>query len=595
MASKQETRAVPLIVLCLIALVIGIVTGYGAVGFRYIIAFVHNLSFYGVLSFAYEANEFPAPSRWGPLVILVPVIGGLGVVYLVKNFAPEAKGPGVGNVIDTIYYREGKMRPVVALVKSLAAALSIGTGASVGREGPIVQIGSSIGSTLAQLTVLPPSQRITMVAAGAGAGIAATFNTPLGAVMFAVELMLPEFSTRTFLPVVIATGAATYIGRLFFGLQPAFFVPVVESAALQSLDLPSLIAFVLLGLLCGLVCWVFIRLLGYLEDRFDAMPGGPYVAHGVGMLLVGICMYLVMINTGHYHVNGAGYAGIQAVLSGHYTSFSLLALLFVAKLFATSVSIGSGAVGGVFAPSLFLGAMLGGAFGALMPLLGLAGPFSVAEFAMIGMAAVVGGATGAALTAIFMIFELTRDYNIIVPMILTVAVSIGVRRMFMVENVYTFRLAKKGHPIPQHRHNNMFMVRHATDVMDKNIVHLSAGLTLAEGLAHLRATPPGDRPDFIVLNKSDRIVGVIQVDAGLLSLEDVRASITLDEVADHKFMIALERQTMFDMLKRLTRHKINHVLVVRGGGIPRAENVLGVISKKHIADSVIDGVKPFSG
>src|SRR6516165_8097521 len=167
----------------------------------------------------------------GPFVILAPVIGALAITFLVTKFAPEAQGHGVPEVMDAIYYRGGVIRPIVAFVKSLASAIAIGSGAAVGREGPIIQIGSALGSTLGQIIRMPPGQRITLVAAGAGAGIAATFNTPIGGVMFAVELMMPEVSVRTFLPVAIATGTATFVGRLFFGSQPAFTVPPVVPLA----------------------------------------------------------------------------------------------------------------------------------------------------------------------------------------------------------------------------------------------------------------------------------------------------------------------------------------------------------------------------
>ena len=173
----------------------------------------------------YDANLFTPPSPWGAGVILVPVIGAMAVTFLVTKFAPEARGHGVPEVMDAIYYKGGVIRPVVAVVKSLASAIAIGSGSAVGREGPIIQIGSALGSTLGQIVRMPAGQRITLVAAGAGAGIAATFNTPIGGVMFAIELMMPEVSVRTFLPVAIATGTATFIGRLFFGPQPAFAVP----------------------------------------------------------------------------------------------------------------------------------------------------------------------------------------------------------------------------------------------------------------------------------------------------------------------------------------------------------------------------------
>ncbi|MGC1358627.1 MAG: chloride channel protein, partial [Xanthobacteraceae bacterium] len=183
--------------LSLLAIVVGVITGFGAVVFRALIGLIHNAAFLGVLAVNYDASVFTPPGPWGAFIILVPVIGGLIVTFLITNFAPEARGHGVPEVMDAIYYKEGMIRPVVAVIKSLASALSIGTGAAVGREGPIIQIGSAIGSTLGQIIRMAPWQRITLVAAGAGAGIAATFNTPIGGVMFAIELMMPELSART--------------------------------------------------------------------------------------------------------------------------------------------------------------------------------------------------------------------------------------------------------------------------------------------------------------------------------------------------------------------------------------------------------------
>ena len=186
------------------------------------------------MSFFYDASRFTPPSPWGALVILVPVIGALGVTFIVNNFAPEAKGHGVPEVMDAIYYQRGIIRPIVAVAKSLASALAIGSGAAVGREGPIIQIGSALGSTFGQMIRMSMGQRIILVAAGAGAGIAATFNTPIGGVLFATELMLPEISVNTFLPVAIATGTATFIGRLFFGTQPAFRFPATWPRCLRN-------------------------------------------------------------------------------------------------------------------------------------------------------------------------------------------------------------------------------------------------------------------------------------------------------------------------------------------------------------------------
>ncbi|HYZ42130.1 MAG TPA: chloride channel protein, partial [Stellaceae bacterium] len=398
-AAEDEARRIGLPYLSLLAFVVGIVAGFGAVGFRDLIGLVHNLLFLGQFVVRYDANIFTPPSPWGAFVVLVPVIGAVGVTFLVTKFAPEARGHGVPEVMDAIYYNSGLIRPIVAVVKSLASAIAIGSGAAVGREGPIIQIGSAFGSTLGQIIRMPQGQRITLVAAGAGAGIAATFNTPIGGVMFAIELMMPEVSVRTFLPVALATGTATFIGRVFFGDQPAFIVPLPP---LQHPDVGTallLFLYAALGVITGLAAIGFVRGLHFLEDQFDRIKG-PYVRHVFGMLLVGLLIYALHVNFGHYYVEGVGYSTVQAIVFGQLNAAWLLALLFVCKLFATTTSLGSGSSGGIFSPSLFMGATLGGAFASALIDLHVPLDINVPAFAMVGMAAMVGGGTGAAMTAV---------------------------------------------------------------------------------------------------------------------------------------------------------------------------------------------------
>ena len=224
--AESDVRGIGLLLLALLALVTGTITGFGAVAFRDLIGFLHNALFLSQFSFRYDANLFTPISPWGVGVVLVPVVGSLIVTFLVTQFAPEARGHGVPEVMDAIYYNSGLIRPVVALVKSLASAVAIGSGAAVGREGPIIQIGAALGSTLGQIVRMSAGDRIVLVAAGAGAGIASTFNTPIGGVMFAIELMMPEVSVRTFLPVALATGTATFIGRFFSDPNPHFRFPI---------------------------------------------------------------------------------------------------------------------------------------------------------------------------------------------------------------------------------------------------------------------------------------------------------------------------------------------------------------------------------
>jgi CIC family chloride channel protein len=577
--------------LSLIAIFVGVVTGIGAIAFRGLIGFIHNLFFLGRLSFFYDANSFTPPSPWGVFVILVPVVGALIVTLLVTKFAPEARGHGVPEVMDAIYYAEGRIRPVVAAVKSLASAVAIGTGSAVGREGPIIQIGASLGSTIGQIIPLAAWQRITLVAAGAGAGIAATFNTPIGGVMFAVELMMPEVSVRTFLPVALATGTATYIGRLYFGLEPAFRLPGLATMSHHPTSLTALLLFAVLGVVIGVAATGFIKGLHGAEMLFDRIRN-PYLRHATGMLAVGVLIYALFQGFGHYYVEGVGYSTIQDVLLGGLATAPVLGLLFVCKLTATSLSLGSGSSGGIFSPSLFMGATLGGAFGALatnlFPWLNL----SIPAFAMIGMAAMVGGGTGAAMTAVTMIFEMTRDYDIVMPMIIAVAVSIGIRRVLSRENIYTIKLVSRRHFIPKALHANMFLVHQARDVMDRDILLLPTSMSFD---AFLRQPKHEGKIRHVVVVGDERVVGVLRVNTGIRQgLESAYTGVTLDDVASREFIIAHEEDIMFGVIGDMWRRGAMMVVVVSGNGAALASNVLGVITKEHVADSVALSVRPYA-
>jgi chloride channel protein, CIC family len=589
-SQSDDSRRVPLTQLSLLALGLGVITGLGAVLFRDLIGLVHNLLFAGQAAVHYDANLFTAPAPWGPLVILVPVLGAVVVTFLVTNFAPEAKGHGVPEVLDAIYYKGGVIRPVVALVKSLASAIAIGSGSSVGREGPIIQIGSALGSTLGQIIRMPAGQRISLVAAGAGAGIAATFNTPIGGVMFAIELMMPEVSGETFLPVAIATGTATFVGRWFLGDAPAFHVPPLQAMAVDSSASLVLVLFAVLGALCGLGAAGFIRGLHLAEDLFDRIKS-RYLRHMLGMLLVGVLMFLLLRTFGQYYVDGVGYATVQAVLAGQISTFWLLGLLSACKLLATSLSLGSGSSGGIFSPSLFMGATLGGGFAALLNTAGLPIHLSVPAFAMVGMGAMVGGGTGAVMTAVTMIFEMTLDYSIVMPLIVAVALSIGARRVLSRETIYSLKLVRRGRAIPKARHANMFLVRSAREVMDTDIQVLPAQESFDD---YLRQPEHAGRLRHVVVTDKGHIYGVIRVNTGLRrGLESAHTGVSLRDVASRNFTVVGENEAVFDVIRRMWRRGAIMAVVVRGRRIPRGGDVAGVITKEHVADSVADSVKAF--
>ncbi|HEX4742015.1 MAG TPA: chloride channel protein, partial [Caulobacteraceae bacterium] len=536
-AQREDRHRLGILALSLLALTVGVVTGAGAVLFRDLIGLIHNVMFEGRFDWRYDANVFTPPAPWGAWVILVPVIGGVVVTFLVETFAPEAKGHGVPEVMDAIYYKGGVIRPVVAVVKSLASAIAIGSGSSVGREGPIIQIGSALGSTFGQVVRMPIGQRITLVAAGAGAGIAATFNTPIGGVMFAIELMLPEVSVDTFLPVALATGAATFIGRWALGDQPAFQVPALAPMTANVGALLVLLLFAVLGALTGVAAAAFVRGLHLLEDVFERI-GSRYLRHALGMLLVGVTMYLLLVGFGQYFVDGVGYATVQSILSGQQTTFWLLGLLFAGKLLATSLSLGSGSSGGIFSPSLFMGATLGGGFAALLNGLIPSLHLSLAAFAMVGMGAMVGGGTGAVMTAVVMIFEMTLDYSIVMPLIVAVAMSLGVRRVLSRETIYTLKLVRRGQAIPKALHANMFLVKSARQVMDPDVQVLPAESSFDD---YLHQPGHAGRLRYVVVTQKGRLFGVIRVNTGLRrGLETTQTGVTLGEVASRNFVVVPE-------------------------------------------------------
>ena len=576
-APRPDKRLFTVIQLSGLAICIGIVTGLGAIALRYLIAVVHNLLFLGQVSLDYNAHVATPPGPFGPLVILAPVIGGVVVLWMVRNYAPEARGTGMAAVMEAIYYRGGRIRPRVVIVKSLASALSIGSGASVGREGPIIQIGSGIGSVLGSHFNLRSWQIITLVSAGAGAGIAATFNTPLGAVLFAVELMLPEISARTLIPVVIATGTATYVGRLAFGMAPAFMVAAHERPdVFVPLSVDMLPLYILFGLVTGVAAAGFVHGLYRIEDLFEDWPANPYLKNAAGMLSLGILMYVLLLTTGMYHTAGVGYATIEAILTAQLTAPAFLLLLFVLKFLATSVSIGAGASGGIFSPSLFLGAALGGAFGATLDLMFPHLGFHSVTFALIGMACIVGASTGGALTAIIMLFEMTGDYTITVAAIIAVVVALGVRRRLSPDDVYTLRLNRRGQRIPRETRAHMFAIRQLKDLMSPAVGVLERAQLGEHGLVD---TLLGETKEYAVVTEGRNVVGVVRVHPE-------------DPARRHGPLIgpvgyAKESSFLQAAMTNMADRDHAALLIIPDGTMPGPEKVIGVLTRDSIAAAVL--------
>jgi len=449
-AEKGPSSPVQLCRLILLAIVTGGLAGLGAALFRAMVGISHNALFLGKLSITYDAANHTPAGPFGPFIIFVPALGALGVTFLVKNFAPGARGSGVPEIMDAVHFSEGVIPPITPVVKALASSLSLGSGGSIGREGPIMQIGASLGSFLGQLFRAEAWERNTLIAAGAGGGIAATFNTPIGALLFAVELLLFEISPRTLIPVAISTATGAYVGSILLNANPPFVTPELESLMFHYISPYVLLGYAGLGVLTGLVSALFIKTVYGFEDFLGRhTPENYYLRHMASMLIVGVMLYLIFRTTGYYYVEGVGYATIRDVLTGLLSHPLLLVVLFLLKLLATTLTLGSGASGGIFSPSLYMGATVGGLYALAMENLFQLPAVDTAAFAVAGMAGMVGGTTGAALATSVMIFEMTLDYGSIIPMIITVAISYGIRTLFSPESFYTMKLARRGHHIPE--------------------------------------------------------------------------------------------------------------------------------------------------
>jgi CIC family chloride channel protein len=548
-----------------LAFATGVVAGVGAWGFRMLIGLVHNVLFLGEPVFTYDANLHTPASPWGWAVVFVPVAGAVVVAFLVKNFAPEAKGHGVPEVMDAIYYNEGRIRPRVAIIKSLASAISIGSGGSVGREGPIVQIGSAFGSTLGQIIRMRTQDRVTLIAAGAGAGIAATFNAPLGGVVFAIELLLVSSTARNLVIVAATVAVATYVSRLLLGIHPSFYVPALETPEFYLEPSLQLLAFFALGGLMGLMSVAFIRGIYWMEDVFDAMPGNYYTRHMLGMFIAGVIMYLLLRYTGQYYVQGVGYATIMDILVEALKDPWFLLLLMVLKLLSTCLSLGSGASGGVFSPALFIGATGGAAFAYLCNAVFPGMHPDVPTFAIAGMAAMIGGTTGAVLTGIIMISEMTQDFSVVLPLVITVSTAYAVRKTIMVGSIYTMKLVARGHTVPEGLQAAVLTTKSVRDVMQSDF----AVGPLAGG------HPPGKS---IAVLESDGVIARVtkQRQGSAEEGRDSPASVSLH------YVIVDEREKLLAGTRAMAEAEADILLVSRDARSRKAADVIGIVTSSTI-------------
>jgi CIC family chloride channel protein len=439
-----------------VAVVIGLLGGLGAVAFRHFIEFVNKIAWHqGPVMLEHLSG---LPWWWK---ILAPAAGGLIVGFITYYVASEARGHGVPEVMEAVALKGGRIRPRVVLAELVASGITIGSGGSVGREGPIVQIGASLGSTIGQWLRLDPRRLRTLVGCGAAAGIAGTFNAPVAGALFALEIILGDFGVAQFSPIVISSVAATVVSRGILGDVPAFEIPTYSLVHAS-----ELFAYAGLGIMAGLAAIVFIRTIDVSENFFERIRiPGP-----LKTLIGGAAVGVIGINAPQ--VFGVGYEAITQALHGNMIWEFMLALV-VFKILAVSLTIGSGGSGGVFAPSLYIGAMLGGAVGTVVQILWPTSTAGVGAYALVGMGAVVAAGTHAPITAIIIIFELTGDYKIILPLMISCIIATLLATRIQRASIYTIKLLRRGIDLQRGKAVNVLQHVRVREVMRPKVVTVS--------------------------------------------------------------------------------------------------------------------------
>jgi CIC family chloride channel protein len=476
----------------LVAIAIGLLGGLGAVGFRKCIRLFQTVAWQTESVTLDYLRDLPI---WWK--VLTPAVGGLIVGLIVVRFAAEAKGHGVPEVMEAVALRGGRIRPRVVIAKLIASGVCIASGGSVGREGPIVQIGSAIGSSVGQWLRVGERRMRTLVGCGAAAGIAATFNAPVAGALFAVEIILGDFGVTQFSPIVISSVTATVVSRHFLGDFPAFEVPAYHLVSAN-----ELFAYGALGIIAGLVALIFVRTLYRAEDLFDKLRSPAFLKPAIGGALIGV------IAIRFPEIFGVGYEAINEALTGDL-GWKLLLILVMVKIVAVSLTIGSGGSGGIFAPSLFIGAMVGGAVGTVVHSLWPEMSGSPGAYALVGMGAVVAAGTHAPITAIVMIFELTGDYKIILPLMISSIIATLLATRLQKASIYTLKLLRRGVDIRSGYSASVLSHLTARDAMRTEFAEVGRADQLMPVISRF-VERPGDT--VLVTDPDQRLLGVITLD-----------------------------------------------------------------------------------
>lgn len=552
-------------ILIVLSVVVGLTTALGAVGFIALIHYFNNL-FFGLtdqlLTETTGAGDF---KFWLPLI---PMAGGLLVGPIVYKFAREAKGHGVPEVMNAVARMGGIIRPRVAVAKTIASAICIGSGGSAGREGPIVQIGSAIGSSIGQLFHMSGERVKILVGCGAAAGISAVFNAPIAGVIFSLEIILGDFAIKTFSPVILSSVVASVVTHSVYGNHPAFAVPAYSLVSAWEIPL-----YCAMGCLMGGLGVSFTTILDWFEDLFDRLKMHSYAKPALGGLLLGGLALLFP------QILADGYETIGLTLNGQI-GVGLLVVLILAKLLATSFTLGSGNSGGIFAPALFMGAVAGGAYGFLVHGLWPDATASAGAYALVGMAGMIAATTHAPMTAMLIIFEMTSDYRIILPLMVTVVFSALVAGRLFQHSIYTVKLAKRGIDIRGGKDINVLRSHRVGEIMDKRFATIQVNTPLARILDIIEHSSDSY---FVVVDSEHHL-------RGMVSFQDIRSVLTqhsLDFLVIAQDVMSTETivVTKDDSLEKAYQlFGVKDIEMIPVVDSARADKVLGVIRKDQLTD-----------
>ncbi len=539
--------------------IVGVGAGLAAVFFRWMLDFFHVFFFvtlYGWLSFM------------GPYaVIIIPAIGAVLFGPIIYFFAREAKGHGVPEVMLAMERDGGRIRPRVALVKSLASSLCIGSGGSAGREGPVVQLGSALGSTLGQIFHLKDEKVKNLVACGAAAGIAATFNAPIGGLFFALEVILRDFSTRRIGNVVIASVTASVVAKILLGSEHFITAPA------YSINSPvELLFYIALGLIIAPIAILFVRSLYKFEDIFDSLKTHDLVKPVIGALALGV------IGLFFPQVFGVGYENIEGAVNATML-FHVILILVPLKMLAVCFTLGSGGSGGVFAPSLVMGSLVGGAFGMILSFVFPGLGIEPGAYALVGMAAFFAGSAHAPMAAFLIMFELTGDYLIILPLMLAVTITTAFSEKLHRESIYTLKLIRRGINIKKERVRDIMESIKIGEILGKMGASVLPSAPIDE---IIELVEKENRASLTVVDSDGEYHGLITIDAIITLLrhsESLQYVVVAGDIAKNVPCIA-ESASLKEAMKSLVESGMDILPVVRK--VDDGTKLTGTISKHDL-------------